>query len=144
MRGRVGWNHPLTPLSRLSWQGHRVNRWRTQICSPLWWSHQMETFSAILAFCAGNSPVTAQRPVTLSFDVFFDLRLNQQLSNQWGRRWIETPSHSLWRHCNVVRFTWQRITSNRACHPGCHLWGYYPGSLSLNQVTVTYLKTGHP
>ena len=45
-----------------------------------WWRHQMETFSALLAFCAGNSPVTgefpAQRPVTQSIDVFFDMRLN--------------------------------------------------------------------
>ena len=44
-----------------------------------WWRHQMETFSALLALCAGNSPVTgefpSQRPVTRSFDVFFDLRL---------------------------------------------------------------------
>ena len=41
-----------------------------------WWRHQMETFSALLAICAGNSPVTgefpAHRPVTRSFDVFFD------------------------------------------------------------------------
>ena len=40
-----------------------------------WWRHQMETFSALLAICAGNSPVTgefpAQRPVTRSFDVLF-------------------------------------------------------------------------
>ena len=38
-----------------------------------WWRHQMETFSALLAICAGNSPVhgefPAQRPVTRSFDV---------------------------------------------------------------------------
>ena len=44
----------------------------------------METFSALLPLCAGNSPVTgeflAQRPVTLSFDVFFDLHLNKRLS----------------------------------------------------------------
>ena len=26
--------------------------------------------------------------------------LNQQLSNQWRRRWCETALHSLWRHCN--------------------------------------------
>ena len=42
-----------------------------------WWRHQMETFSALLAFCAGNSPVTgefpSQRPVKRSFDVSFDL-----------------------------------------------------------------------
>ena len=40
----------------------------------------METFSTLLAIFAGNSSVTdefpAQRPVTQSFDVFFDLRLN--------------------------------------------------------------------
>ena len=51
-----------------------------------WWRHQMETCSALLAFCAGNSPVPgefpAQRPVMLSFDVFFDLRLNKRLSKQ--------------------------------------------------------------
>ena len=39
----------------------------------------METFSALLAICAGNSPVNgefpSQRPVTRNFDVFFDLRL---------------------------------------------------------------------
>ena len=41
----------------------------------------METFSALLAICAGNSPASddfpAQRPVTLNFDVFFDLRQNK-------------------------------------------------------------------
>ena len=35
-----------------------------------WWLHQRETFSALLALCAGNSPVTsefpAQRPETFS------------------------------------------------------------------------------
>ena len=45
----------------------------------------METFFASLAFCAGNSPaigeIPAQRPATRRFDVFFDLRLNKQLSN---------------------------------------------------------------
>ena len=52
----------------------------------------------------GNSPVTGefptQRPVTQSFDVFFDLRLNKQLSKQWWGWWFETPSRSLWLHCN--------------------------------------------
>ena len=36
----------------------------------------METFSVQLALCAGNSPVAgefpSQRPVTQSFDVFFE------------------------------------------------------------------------
>ena len=72
---------------------------------PTWWRHQMETFSALLAFCARNLPVTgefpAQRPVTWSFDVFFDLRMNKRLSKQsWGW-WFETPSRPLWRHSNA-------------------------------------------
>ena len=40
----------------------------------------METFSASLALCVGNSPATgefpSQRPVTQSFDIFVDVRLN--------------------------------------------------------------------
>ena len=74
----------------------------------LWWRHQMETFSALLALCAGNSLVTGefptQRPVTRSFDVFFYLRLNKRLSKQsWG--WgFETPSRPLWRHCNLLHY----------------------------------------
>ena len=71
-----------------------------------WWRHQMETFSTLLAICAENSPVPgefpAQRPVTRSFDVFFDLRPNKLLSKQsWGW-WSETPSSSLWRHRNEI------------------------------------------
>ena len=64
----------------------------------------METFSALLAICVGNLPVPgefpAQRPVTRSFDVFFDLRLNKRLGKQsWGW-WFETLSRPLWRHPN--------------------------------------------
>ena len=44
-----------------------------------WWRHEIETLSALLDLCAGNSPVTgefaAQRLVSRSFDIYFDLRL---------------------------------------------------------------------
>ena len=70
-----------------------------------WWRHQIETFSALLAICAGNSPVTgefpAPRAVTRSFDVFLDLRLNKQLSKHSLGWWFETLSRALWRQCNV-------------------------------------------
>ena len=56
-----------------------------------WWRHQMVT---------GEFP--AQRPVTRSFDVFSDLRLNKRLSKQWCGWWFETPSRPLWRHCNEI------------------------------------------
>ena len=71
-----------------------------------WWRHQMEPFSALLALCDGNSPVTgefpSQRPVTRSFDVFFDLRMNKRLSKQSRGWWFEAPSRPLWRHCNEI------------------------------------------
>ena len=77
-----------------------------------WWRHQMETLSALLALCAGNSPVTgefpAQTSVTRTFDVSFDLRLKKRLSKQsWGW-WFGMPSCSLWRHRNQIKsvFPW--------------------------------------
>ena len=62
-----------------------------------WWRHQMETFSALLALCAENSPVTdefpSQRPVTRSFDVFFDL--------SWIKGWVNNrDAGDLRPHCN--------------------------------------------
>ena len=57
--------------------------------------------------CGGNSPVTggfpAQRLVTRSFDVFFDLCLNKRLSKQSWVWWFETPSCPLWRHSNETQ-----------------------------------------
>ena len=78
-----------------------LNRHRRQA----WWRHQMEAFSALLAIYAGNSSITgefpAQRPVTRSFDIFFDLSPNERLSKQsWGC-WFETSWCPLWRHSNV-------------------------------------------
>ena len=61
-----------------------------------WWRHQMETFSALLALCGGNPPVTGgyppQKPVAPSFDIFFHLRLNKRLSKQSRRQCLR-------RHC---------------------------------------------
>ena len=83
-------------------------RGRLQYKDITWWRHQMETFSALLALCVGNSPATSpvagefptQSPVTRSFDVFFDLGLNKRLSKRpWGW-WFQTISWSLWRHRN--------------------------------------------
>ena len=66
-----------------------------------WWRHQMETFSALLALCAGTSPVTsefpAQSPVTRIYEVSFDIRLNKCLKN--NREAGDLRRHRLlWRH----------------------------------------------
>ena len=95
-------------LSQFMWEQSHPIEIRVYICngfSHTWWCHQMETFSALLAICAGNSPVPGkfptQRPVTRSFDVFFDLHLNKRLSKQLWGWWLETLSRPLWRHRNV-------------------------------------------
>ena len=80
-----------------------------------WWRNQMETIS--------DSPVPgefpAQRPVTQSFDVFFDLRLNKQLSKQsWGW-WFETLSRPLWRHFNVKSVYKLQIILHNVSHEMC-------------------------
>ena len=80
-----------------------------------WWWHQMETFFVLLALCARESPVTgefpSQGPVTRSFGVISDLRLNKRLCKQsWGW-WFETPSRSLCRRCN--EYAYRYTSSNR-------------------------------
>ena len=107
------------------WQGHELSALMTlNTMFPLWQGHQTP-----LRFCyhvqfflmtssngtifrvtgplcgefTGPGEFPAQKPVTRSFNVFFDLRLIKRLSKQpWGW-WFETPSWSLWRHCNVYK-----------------------------------------
>ena len=84
-----------------------------QLYAITWWRHEVETFSALLALGEGNSSVTSyspsQRPVTRNFAVFFDVHQNKRLSKQLRRRWFETPSHPLWRHCNDFSSIWFQI-----------------------------------
>ena len=83
----------------------------------------METFSVSLALCARDSPVTdefpAQKTVTRSFDVFFDLRLNKRLSKQsWGWR-FETPLA----HYDVIvmEFVCVNVTIYPVAQFECHI-----------------------
>ena len=74
----------------------------------------METFSALLAICAVNSPVIgefpAHRPVTRSFDVFFICA--------WINGWVNSrEAGDLRRHgahydITVMRLTWQLLLSH--------------------------------
>ena len=99
----------INTVSKIRWNNnHQRLVWR--LANP-WWRHQMKTFSVLLALCAGNSPVTgefpSQRPVTRSFDVFFDLRLNKRLSTHSRRRWFEASWRSLWLHCSATFRAWR-------------------------------------
>ena len=86
-----------------------------------WWRHQMETLSASLALCARNSPVTgefpSQKPVTRSFDAFFDLRLDKRLGEQLWGWWFETPSRTLWLRTRSRPVVPSRAASNNCAFP---------------------------
>ena len=100
----------------------------------------METFFALLAICAGNSPASgefpAQRPVTRSFDVFFDLCLNKRLRKQswgwWFRRYRA--------HYDVIV-----INCRQRC-PGVHElthWGRLTRQSLVIQWLVAYTAPSH-
>ena len=67
----------------------------------------------------GPGEFPTQRPVTRSFDVYFDLRLNKRLCKQsWGW-WFETLLCPLWRHsneCVVHHFLPLFIWDIRVCY----------------------------
>ena len=108
----------------------------------------------------GNSPVTGEftRPVTKGFGVFFDLHLNKRFYKQSRRRWFDTPSRSLWRHCTEhasthwqVQCPWQSINNNAFDNldklgvlrgmkiPSNHFWMYFNGiMLNLYSYLVNF------
>ena len=106
----------------------------------------------------GPDEFPAQRPVTRSFDVFFDPRLNKRLSKQpWGW-WLETPPWSLWRQCNEswtfsMRSTQHLLkfmfTRRGTCWTNCRLIILFCGGFHiLNRISQTlflciHLKIGH-
>ena len=97
----------LSTIVPIQYRFKRVECDTMSYLNILRWRHQMETFSSLQALCAGNSPATGEfpspRPVTRSFDVFYDVRLNKRLGKQSTRRWLETPSRSICCHCNAMK-----------------------------------------
>ena len=100
----------------------------------------------------GPGEFPTQRPVTRSFYVFFDLRLNKQLNKQLWGWWFETLSRSLWRHCNgtpvrlihsgLLTRQWVSIglglhmARKLSCHSACkHFEVFY-----MNQITAKLIS----
>ena len=81
-----------------------VNLWKACAWWTIsWWRHQLETFSALLALCAWNSPATvefrSQRLVTRSFNIFFEQIVWQTIVTPviW-----DVIALTLWRRCNAA------------------------------------------
>ena len=96
----------------------------------------------------GPGEFPTQRPATRSFDVFLDLRLNKRLSKQpWGW-WFETPSWSLWRHCNVIwhglllcKVIWYQISITHI--NAYHIWLAYQHFIILGHLALTRMRALH-
>ena len=103
----------------------------------------------------GPGEFPTQRPVTRSFGVFFDLRLNKWLSKQpWGW-WFETPSWSLWRQCNEFGLVVSKIFESSEfcyydysvskCSDFCYLllskssYTRYPSIIKIVEISIIFL-----
>ena len=109
----VEWSRPTRCRTSMAWKA------RSSFHMP-WWRHQMEAFSALLALCARNSPVTgefpAQRPVTRSIDVFSreasDLRHPRAHHNVTVMCWVKfgcvTCIRDIIKEIALI-YIWQRV-----------------------------------
>ena len=109
------------------------------------WRHQMETFPALLALCAGNSPVTgefpSQRYVTRNFDVFFDLRPNNGWVN--NRKSVDLRRHRT--HYDVNVMTQMAIVAHihNVRNPRWEIW-YFHGKYTADTTSYcAYRLTIH-
>ena len=84
----------------------------TGLWLPMMTSSNGNIFRVTGHLCGEFTGLPKRRPVTQSFDVFFDLCLNKRLNKQsWGW-WFETLSRPLWRHRNAKEVFYR---SNRDC-----------------------------
>ena len=90
---------------------HKYYLCNTQISRNFFGELAKRKWNTPLALWEGNPLVTdGQRPVTRSFDVFFDLRLNKRLSTQPRRRWLHRANYDVTVMISVVNnihFSWR-------------------------------------
>ena len=86
----------------------------------------------------GPGEFPTQRPVTRSFDVYFDLRLNKRLCKQsWGW-WFQTLLCPLWRHSNETESPICWLT------PLTSPWGLRQSQWRLSRFRIWKLSQGAP
>ena len=85
----IAWRFSVCPCNGFPFRIEQPSIAITLI-STLWWRHQMETFSALLALCVGNSSVTDEFPF-----LWYPPELTVSIK-------IETLLCPLWRDCNIM------------------------------------------
>ena len=136
---------PLSLFPRiLSWQYEiTIMTW----CCVIKWFIRMMTpsngniFRVTGPLCGeftGRRCIPRTKPVTRSFEGFFDLRLNKQLSKQSWVWWFETPSCPLWRHCNDI--LWQPVLWYHISQPNIDTSTYYVITVTVYAYMVLDLR----
>ena len=107
-----------------------------------WWRHQMETLSALLAICAGNSPVNSRHKGQWRGALKFSLIC------AWINGWVNNlNAGDLRRHC-----THYDVTVMTQKHDDAHLPGYTgyfhtsigaPGNIQGNLTGIMALRRGN-
>ena len=146
--------HPLN-IYFLRFLSYRTVEYHQQIC-PICCCVMMTSSNGsvfrVTGLCERNPLVTggfpSQRPVTRSFNVFFDLRRNKRFSKQPKRRWFETPSRSFDVIVMVsVWFTVLRFVSRHLCLVCCDIAASHPKSYLLiiaNRPYYSFLEKCQP
>ena len=132
--GREEWYNGWTKA--LEETGELINTYKLMFCNlryvvrmalktlkPMMTSSNANIFRVTGPLCGeftGHRWIPFTKASDASFDVFFDMHLNKWLSKQSRRRWFETPSHSLWRHCidrdaYIRQWTRSLLIPVRAC-----------------------------
>ena len=118
-RFHINLNNPLNKQYRYRWYDEL---WHSRVLIMMT-SSNGNIFRVTGPLCGeftGPGEFPTQRPVTRSFDVFFDLRPNKKLSKQpWGW-WFETQSWLLWRHCNDVGWIYPWCCGEYQSMPNCN------------------------
>ena len=139
-----------TPRAHRLQDGYRgaCGGWELSACSEYFFLLMMKSSNGNIFRVTGHlceeftDPrwIPAQRPVTRSFDVFFELRLNKRLSKQsWGW-WFETLPPPLWRHCNVIQSIIFYYFWSTAVYNLCNASKYHQPYQAMSKLVKCCLK----
>ena len=111
-----------------------------------WWRHQMEPFSALLALCAGNSPV----PVNSPYKGQWCGALMFSLICAWINDWVNNREAGDLRQPPIVIMTWSlwcQCNANRSFHAKrntpqhlCHSWVSVVGTYQVRKETIEHVE----
>ena len=120
-----------------------------------WWRHQIEPFPALLSMCgefAGHRWIPLTKPSDAELWICVWCEYKRLSKQSWGW-WFETPSRSLWRHCDDtqshgVETLWERmircLTYKKSLHTfHTRRWKYSKYDLGVFVMELSHTFAWH-